>query len=51
MDIFKKDNLVYGILKKLRDVFRPIFDNESLQNTRWNELEINLKPDLIKIKK
>ena len=51
MDIFEKNNLVYGILKKLRDVFRPVFDNSSQETARWKELEKNLKPNLIKIKK
>ncbi len=51
MDIFEKNNLVNGILKKLRDVFRPVFDNTSQDSARWRELEKNLKPNLIRIKK
>ncbi|MFH6604456.1 hypothetical protein ACEZ3G_13270 [Maribacter algicola] len=51
MDIFEKNNLVYGILKKIRDVFRPVFDNTSKETARWKELEKNLQPDLIKIRK
>ncbi|WP_190809436.1 hypothetical protein [Flagellimonas sp. S3867] len=50
MDIFEKNNLVYDILKKLRNVFRPVFDNTSQETAKWKELEKNLKPDLIKIK-
>jgi len=51
MDIFEKNNLVYGILKKLRDVFRPVFDYTSQETAGWRELEKNLKPNLIKIHK
>ncbi len=51
MDIFEKNNLVYGILKKIRDVFRPVFGNTSQETARWKELEKNLKPNLIRIKK
>ncbi len=51
MDIFEKNNMVNGILKKLRDVFRSVFDNTSQDSARWRELEKNLKPNLIRIKK
>jgi len=51
MDIFEKNNLVYGILKKIRDVFRPVFDNTSQETAGWKELEKNLQPNLIKIRK
>ncbi len=45
MDIFEKNNLVYGILKKLRNVFRSVFDNESQETASRRELEKNLKPN------
>ncbi|NAY91201.1 hypothetical protein GTQ34_04650 [Muricauda sp. JGD-17] len=51
MDLFEKNNLVYGILKKIRDAFRPIFDSGNPRTIRENELQKNLKPNLIKIKK
>ncbi|PCE66072.1 hypothetical protein B7P33_01865 [Sediminicola luteus] len=51
MDIFERDNLVYGIFKKLRDVFRTVFDNESQETAMRKELEKNLKPNLIRIEK
>ncbi len=51
MDIFEKNNLVYGILKKLRDVFRSVFDNTSQETKGWKKLEKNLTPNLIKINK
>ncbi|WP_158594565.1 hypothetical protein [Ulvibacterium marinum] len=51
MDLFEKNNLVYGILKKIRDTFRPIFDSGNPRTVRENELRKNLRPDLIRIKK
>ena len=51
MDIFEKNNLVYGILIKLSDVFRPVFDNTSQETAGWKELEKNLKLNWIKINK
>ena len=51
MDILEKNHLVHGILKKSRDVFRSVFHNTSQETACCNELEKNLKPDLIKIKK
>jgi len=51
MDIFEKNNLVYGILKKFRDVLRTVFYNTSQETAGWKELEKNLKPNLIKIHK
>ncbi len=51
MDIFERNNLVYSILKKIKNVFRSIFDMGNPQTSRENELEKNLNPVLIRIKK
>ncbi|MEK6153556.1 hypothetical protein WIW50_09860 [Flavobacteriaceae bacterium 3-367] len=51
MGIFEKNILVYGNLKKLRDVFKSIFDSGNPKAAMENELQGNLKPTLIRIKK
>lgn len=50
MDIFEKNNLVKGILEKLRNISKPIIENLRSKSEGESELPKGLMPELIRTK-